>query len=84
MNTLKYLYHSIMLWINPPKKLAKVKHLSTSIRSRKRWTQQEIDDMVFMHGHGATLEFIAEELDRPIAGVRSKLISLEYITKGKK
>lgn len=81
MNTIKYLYHTIYLWFNPRKHKAKI--LSTLPRSRKHWSVEEIEDLIFMHIQHASLEFIAEELDRPIAGVRSKLISLGYSTKGK-
>lgn len=80
-NLLQYLYYKVYLWFNPNKKLAKAKQLSTNLRSRKRWTQEEISDMLFMYKHGGSISFIANELDRPEAGVRSKLISLGYSTR---
>lgn len=57
------------------------KTLSHLHRARKRWTEEEIDDMVFMFEQGGSASFIAKELDRPVAGVRSKLISLGYSTR---
>jgi hypothetical protein len=58
------------------------KTLSHLPRSRKRWTAIELDDLMTMYEHGTDITTIADELDRPIAGVRSKLISLGYSTKG--
>lgn len=75
------LYNSIITYLFAPMP-TKSKTLSNLPRSRKRWTADEISDLLRMHTcYGTPIPQIADELNRPEAGVRSKLIALGYSTK---
>lgn len=77
------LYNTIATYLFAPMPTArKKKTLSHLPRSRKRWTAEELSDLMHMYEDHLPITQIADELDRPVAGVASKLISLGYSTKG--
>ena len=79
---LTHIYNSIITYLFAPMPTVKSKKtLSHLPRSRKRWTATELSDLISMFDHHMPISQIADELDRPEAGVRSKLISLGYSTK---